>query len=107
MGCPYCAGQKPTADRNLATKHPSLWRSGTGKGITRNDLKTSLRDPARSSGGGARGASRAKQRFAAAHAAMNVDALLCTNLERLQSGGNEFAPTLPKVGTLKGMPPDA
>ena len=23
-GCPYCAGQKPTADRNLATEHPTL-----------------------------------------------------------------------------------
>ena len=24
MGCPYCAGQKPTADRNFATGHPDL-----------------------------------------------------------------------------------
>jgi len=24
MGCPYCAGQKPTADRNVATKYPKL-----------------------------------------------------------------------------------
>ena len=24
MGCPYCAGQKPTADRNLATQYPNL-----------------------------------------------------------------------------------
>lgn len=24
MGCPYCAGQKPTADRNLRTKYPKL-----------------------------------------------------------------------------------
>ena len=23
-GCPYCAGQKPTADRNFATEHPDL-----------------------------------------------------------------------------------
>ena len=23
-GCPYCAGQKPTADRNLATEYPAL-----------------------------------------------------------------------------------
>jgi len=24
MGCPYCAGQKPTADRNFATEYPKL-----------------------------------------------------------------------------------
>ena len=24
MGCPYCAGQKPTAERNFATKYPEL-----------------------------------------------------------------------------------
>jgi Probable Zinc-ribbon domain len=37
MGCPYCAGQRPTADRNLATKYPELaeewdWEKNPQKG---------------------------------------------------------------------------
>jgi len=31
MGCPYCAGQKPTADRNFATGYPDLVKEWDSK----------------------------------------------------------------------------
>ncbi|MBK9521364.1 MAG: zinc-ribbon domain-containing protein [Rhodocyclaceae bacterium] len=36
MGCPFCAGQRPTVERNLATENPKLleewdWEKNTNK----------------------------------------------------------------------------
>lgn len=62
-GCPYCAGQKPTSDRNFATEYPELLKELDLIKTKILILGTFLQEQIRKYGGNVKGGTLGKLRF--------------------------------------------